>query len=330
MSTTLLAGPKQAPAGGYDTDVIILSFNRTADTIAAIHSALQQSGVSLHITVLDQGSSPENIEALLQSFPAHPHVTILQADQNYGVAKGRNIASAFGHGRIIVALDNDAEFSTPDHLLRTLRIFDQTTDLAAVGFRIVVYTTGQDDLSSWGYPIALLARSDRIFPTTTFVGAGHAILRTAWESVGGYDPVLFFCWEEYDFSLRAISHGWRIAYHGDLSIRHKVAPEQRVAWSGARWFYFVRNRLYIGRKIGESLPERSARAAAYIVKGLRNGIFLQTLRAIPATMKLGRNIIPLALSSENLDYIYRNDTVHRGTIWSRISREILARLPGSR
>jgi hypothetical protein len=33
----------------------------------------------------------------------------------------------------------------------------------------------------------------------TFVGAGHAIQRVAWEQASGYDDSLFFCWEEYDF-----------------------------------------------------------------------------------------------------------------------------------
>ena len=30
----------------------------------------------------------------------------------------------------------------------------------------------------------------------------------AWQQAGGYDPKLFFCWEEFDFCLRAIALGW--------------------------------------------------------------------------------------------------------------------------
>ncbi len=45
----------------------------------------------------------------------------------------------------------------------------------------------------------------------------------AWEQAGGYDAKLFFCWEEFDFCLRAIALGWRIRYRGDIVIRHKVS-----------------------------------------------------------------------------------------------------------
>ena len=92
------------------------------------------------------------------------------------------------------------------------------------------------------------------FDAVTFVGAGHAIRRAAWDDAGGYDAQLFFCWEEFDFCLRAIARGWRIRYRGDIVIRHKVSGERRVAWSGDRWFYYVRNRLYIERKLGRTWP----------------------------------------------------------------------------
>ncbi len=326
----ILAGATHPPEPEYDVDIIILSLDRTDDTLAAIQSALNQDGVSFHLTVLDQGSSAESLKALVERFSTDARISILQANQNYGVAGGRNIASAFGHGRIIVALDNDAEFADRKHLSRTLEVFDQDSSLAAVGFRIVVHATGRDDLSSWGYPATLIPKSTEVFPTTTFVGAGHAIRRQAWETVGGYDPSLFFCWEEYDFCLRAITKGWKISYHGDLVVHHKVAPEWRFSWNGTRWFYFVRNRLYIAKKSREPLPSIVLRTMAYMAKGARNGILGQTLRAIPAAWKMGRNAPSIYLSERDRDYIHQHDIAHRGTVLERISREILARLPGAR
>ena len=94
------------------------------------------------------------------------------------------------------------------------------------------------------------------FDAVTFVGAGHAIRRAAWQDAGGYDEALFFCWEEYDFCLRAITRGWRIRYCGDLVVHHKASRARRVTWSGRRWFHFVRNRLYIERKYGGSRGRR--------------------------------------------------------------------------
>jgi GT2 family glycosyltransferase len=241
MSMRHVAGASGAPAGYYDADVVILSLNRTEETQAAIHSALAQTGVSRHVFVVDQGSRRDTVARLAAIVAGRPDVSLVALDCNHGVAGGRNRGTALGHGRVIVGLDNDAEVADPGTLARAVAALDADEMLAAIGCRIIVHATGADDLASWGYPVSLLRAGDA-FDAVTFVGAGHAIRRAAWNACGGYDEALFFCWEEFDFCLRAIALGWRIRYRGDIVIRHKVSAEHRVAWSGTRWFYFVRNR----------------------------------------------------------------------------------------
>lgn len=252
-------------------------------------------------------------------------VTLTSAGGNLGVAAGRNLAASLGHGRVLVALDNDAEFADATTLARAVAALDAAPDLAAIGFRIVLHAGGADDLSSWGYPAALLARAGATFDATTFVGAGHAIRRAAWDAAGGYDPALFFCWEELDFSLRAVAAGWRVMYRGDLVVRHKVSAERRVTWSGERWFYFVRNRIYIGRKWQASWVALLPRIAAYAAKGLRNGMLWQTLRAVAAAGRM--SIAPRRMPTAMRSYLVRNDIMHRGGWRIRLRKEVLAHLP---
>jgi GT2 family glycosyltransferase len=148
----------------------------------------------------------------------------------------------------------------------------------------------------------------------TFVGAGHAIRRAAWD---GYDATLFFCWEELDFCLRAIERGWRVRYRGDIVVRHKVSPEQRVMWSDTRWFHFVRNRLYIARKWSTPWPALLSRVGFYLIKGTRNGLLVPTLRAIAAAF--GLQVTPRRLSPAAQCYLRANDSAHRSnsiaTLW---------------
>ena len=166
-----------------------------------------------------------------------------------------------------------------------------------------------------------------MFEATTFVGAGHAIRRAAWDAAGGYDAALFFCWEELDFCLRAVAAGWRVVYRGDLVVRHKVSPEQRVGWSGERWFYFVRNRIYIARKWNAGWVALAPRIAAYFVKGLRNGMLSQTLRAVVAAGRM--TVTPRTMSPAMDDYIMQHDLAHRGGWHVRLQREVLVHLPGT-
>ena len=322
-----LAGAAGPPDGAYDADVVILALDRAADTMAAIRSALAQTGASRHVFVVDQGSSPETLGRLGSAVSGRTDATLVTLGHNHGVAGGRNAGAALGRGRMIVGLDNDAAFDGPDVVARAVAALDAEPDLAAIGLRILADASGADDLSSWGYPLALLERSADRFDAATFVGAGHAIRRAAWDQAGGYDPALFFCWEEYDFCLRAIDRGWRIAYRGDIAVRHKASAERRIGWSGRRWFQHVRNRLYIERKWGASWAALAPRCAAYLARGASNGMPRLTLAAI---MRAAGMPLPptTAMSARAAAYLARTDEAHRGGLARRLRREVFAPLHG--
>ncbi len=324
-SARLIAGAAAPPKERYDADIIILGLDRIEETLAAIASASAQRGVSVHIFVLDQGSCSQVLMRLEQAVQGRYDITLLSTERNLGVAGGRNLISGLGHGRIIVALDNDAEFASPDTVAQMVAVLDAEPRLGAIGCRIVTFASGNDDLSSWGYPIGLLPSAGESFDTVTYVGAGHAIRREAWQQAGGYDAKLFFCWEEFDFCLRAIALGWHIRYRGDIVVRHKVCAEQRVGWDDARWFYFVRNRIYIERKLDHSWFALLPRIAGYMVKGTCNGLPIKTLRAIRAAADMGpRSRRPM--SPHALSYLDSNDRAYRGSVWHRVVREVLSRI----
>ena len=311
---------------GYDADIVILALDRPEETLEAIASALGQQGGRFRIFVLDQGSEPETIARFAAALDGQAGAALVTSERNLGVAEGRTLASSFGCGRVIVGLDNDAVFADPHVVARAVAAFDAEADLGAIGFRILRHDSGEEDLSSWGYPAALLARAGGDFDSVTFVGAGHAIRRAAWEDGGGYDDKLFFCWEEYDFCLRAIEAGWRIGYRGGLVVRHHVAPEARVRWTANRWFYFIRNRLYISHKTGAGTIALGMRFAVYLMRSLRQGAASQALRALPAAIRLAAGTRRCSLSDATLDYLRRNDVRYRPAL----PGQFLAELWGTR
>ncbi|MGC8477200.1 MAG: glycosyltransferase family 2 protein [Acetobacteraceae bacterium] len=323
----LLAGTAP-PAGAYDADIVILALDRAQETRAAIASALAQQGLTRHLIVLDQGSDPAARARFAAAVAARTDAALFAVPANLGVAGGRNLASALGHGRVIIGLDNDAEFATPATAAGLVAALAAEPDLAAIAPRILTGTGAADDLTSWGYPLALLARAGESFDTALFVGAGHAIRRAAWEAAGPYDARLFFCWEEYDFCLRAIAAGWRVRYRGDLAVCHKVAPGRRVAWSGARWFHYVRNRLLIERKWGASWPELLPRAGGYLLKGARAGLWRQGIAGIVAAARMDPGTDRRPLPAPARRYLFRVDRLHRGGLLTRLRREVLSK-PGA-
>ncbi len=312
-------------------DVIILSWNRVDDTIAAITSAAEQIGVEKRILVVDQGSDPSNL-ARLESYLADvPEARLKKLGANAGVAGGRNIASAMGHAPYIIALDSDAVFADPHALARAVAYLDAHPALCAIGFRIDNYFTGDTDWTSWDYPGAHSPHQG--FATTRFIGAGHAIRRKTFESVGGYDERLFFCGEELDLCYRMLNTGERIEYVPTVAIRHKVSPEHRVYWGKGRFFFTVRNNLYTAYKFGASPWRLGLSGAAFLAKGFRNGFPGEAVRAFSHARKMARAFRvsrddkrPYQLSRETWRYILHCEPTRRDGIYTKIVRQF-SRLP---
>jgi GT2 family glycosyltransferase len=314
-----------------DVDVIILSWNRVQDTIAAIQSAHDQEGVSKHILIVDQGSDHQNLAQLEAFLRAVPEAKLLKLSRNSGVAGGRNIASAMGTARYIVALDSDAEFADRTMLARAVKEMDEHPNLCAIGFRIENFFTGKNDETSWDYPAG--RTPDQTFLTTRFIGAGHAIRRSVFEEVGAYDERLFFCGEELDLCYRMLNTDKRIAYVPDVAIRHKVSPEHRVLWGKGRFFYTVRNNIYTAYKFNTPMPRLALAAGAFLIKGMNNGIGKEALRAIKASIgmcwiyrKSREDKQPYALSRATQEYI-RGYEPNRSESMVRKFRRQFSRLP---
>ncbi len=136
-----VAGATRPLRGAYDADIVILALGRPNETQAAIASALAQRGLSRHVTVLDQGSSAEALQRLAALIAGCDDATLLVAERNLGVPEGRNAVSAFGHGRVIIGLDNDAEFAGPDTAALAVAVMDGAPEIAALGFRIMRHGT---------------------------------------------------------------------------------------------------------------------------------------------------------------------------------------------
>src|SRR6185437_7643702 len=93
-------------------------------------------------------------------------------------------------------------------------------------------------------------------------------------------------------------------------------PEQRVGWSDRRRFYYVRNRLYIGRKSGSGWFGLLPHLAAYSLRGLRHRRLGQTVRAFAAAWTLAPLGPGLSLAPAARAYLRRTDRMHRNTwLW---------------
>lgn len=294
-------------------DVIILSWDRLDDTIAAIQSSLNQVNVDLKVIVVDQGSKPENLIQLKTFCATDNRIILILNTVNNGVPGGRNQASFAGSGTYIVALDNDAVFEDTHQLSKTVDIMDAQPKLAVLAYRIKCFGEDIDDKSSWPYSSNPIPQSTTIFKTTRFVGAGHAIRRDAFEKIGGYDDRLFFMHEEVDLAKRIINAGYEIEYNPAVVVCHKVSAEHRVSWSGKRFFYDVRNRTYLHFKLKTPFLTMVFHTFLLLLRGIKLGYVGSSFKGLAA----GLILLPHAIKyrfheTEESKHYYRmcNPPIH--------------------
>jgi GT2 family glycosyltransferase len=266
-------------------DIIILDWNRPDDTMNAIQSALAQTGITRRIWVVDQGSDALHRQRLARFCAPYPDVHLHCLSRNVGVAAGRNFATRLGDAPYIVSLDNDALFADEQCVARAVARLEATPELGAVAFRVLDGDT-EDEEIYWDYPLAYLKSEHASFEVTRFLGGGHALRRAAFERAGGYDESLFFGGEERDVAWRMIRHGYRLRLYRDLAVRHRSVRESKLGWSDRRYYFTVRNALYINHKFGAGASGFARGATSFMLRGVRNGLGPAALRGIGAGLAL--------------------------------------------
>jgi GT2 family glycosyltransferase len=147
---------------------------------------------------------------------------------------------------------------------------------------------GGGDRSSWCYPRSMLSSRFQEFEASRFVGAGHAIRRSALARTKGYDEALFFYWEELDLSYQLIEAGYRIVYDPSVIVRHKSSPEARLWWERGRFYYRARNRIYLTHKHFRRPILTVGVAMGYMALALRNRTLDQWAAGVTGALSMIR------------------------------------------
>jgi GT2 family glycosyltransferase len=308
-------------------DVVILSWNRLSDTLQCVESALSQKGVAVHVWLVDQGSEMSSL-LHFRTLAQQERVHLVELGHNVGVAAGRNVGMGLGQAPFIVSLDNDASFRDESVLRRMVERFESEPDLGAVAFAIYKNGTNMPDFASWGYPLAVETHFQEHFDTARFCGAGHAIRRDALNETQWYDENLFFFGEELDLSFQLVHRGYRICYDPSLAVNHALSPESRLDWKSQRFYFNVRNMVYLNYKYFRNPIQIVLYSLGYLVKGAFNKAPGPTIRGLVDGFRLAfqNKHRCVRLSSVASQYIQMFEFEARGSAWTRFQKEVLAPL----
>lgn len=205
--------------------VVITTKNRKEELRAALLSVAQQT-IELEVIVFDDGSDDGTSQLVRNDFPK---VRLVSDRPSRGLIVRRNELANLVSTDFIFSIDDDAVFSTPNVVEKTLNDFDDR-QIGAVAIPFI--NIRQDEIvrqkASTNSEIEVLA---------SFIGTAHAVRRDIFLRLGGYRPHLVHQGEEGDFCIRMLDAGFIVRAGRADPIHHYESPRrsfQRMDYYGRR------------------------------------------------------------------------------------------------
>lgn len=174
--------------------VVIPCYNLGKYIHEAIDSVLSQTFQDFEIVVVNDGSTDEETNRILEGLD-NPKIKLIVTD-NQGLASARNNGISQASGEYILPLDPDDKIADT-YLEKAVEILEQNKNTG------IVYCLAEffgEENFKWDLPEFSLPRiliNNLIFATAFF-------RREDWKSVGGYKPSMMYGWEDYEFWLSII------------------------------------------------------------------------------------------------------------------------------
>lgn len=205
--------------------VVISTKNRVEDLCKSIASALNQTARP-YVLVIDDGSTDGTTDRVREKFPT---VQISRSEISRGLIVQRNRAAQMVETPIIISIDDDAEFSSPNVVEATLREFSHPR-IGAVAIPFV-------DINRSPKVCGLAPDRRQVYACYDYVGTAHALRRDIFQTLGGYREILFHQGEEEDYCVRMLDAGFVTRAGAADPIHHYESPRRsysRMDFFGAR------------------------------------------------------------------------------------------------
>ena len=225
--------------------VVIPCFNQGQFLEEAVASVLGQSFADFEIIVVNDGSTEERTNRLLQNFTREKTRIIHTANQ--GLAAARNNGIAVAKGKYILPLDADDRIE-PAYLEKAVAVLDGNPGVGIVYCKARLFGAVDSD---WDLPDYSLERM--LVDNIIFCSACYR--RDDWLAAGGYDPGMIYGWEDYEFWLSLIEKGRKVVRLAETLFCYRVASDSMVRskekWQKVAMFrrIYERHRQLIGENI---------------------------------------------------------------------------------
>lgn len=204
--------------------VVIPCFNQGQFIDEAVDSVLAQSFTDFEIIVVNDGSTDELTNKLLQNYCKEKTQVIVTT--NMGLAEARNNGIARASGKYILPLDADDRIDST-YLEKAVAILNVDSETGIVYCNARLFGAVETEWLLPEYSLPRMLIDNVIFCSAFF-------RRDDWLESGGYDPGMIYGWEDYEFWLGLIERGRKVVRLEDVLFSYRVASDSMVR-SREKW-----------------------------------------------------------------------------------------------
>jgi glycosyltransferase involved in cell wall biosynthesis len=206
--------------------VAVSLYNYRPVILDALESVRAQDLPDLDLVVVDDrstdGGGGEVLDWLSTHHARFGRCSLLQHQQNQGLARVRNLGFAQSLTPFVLVLDADNELF-PRCASACLAVA-QSSKADAVASLIEVFGEDRGIMGSDAWDPARLLRGN-------YVDAMALVRRDAWSQVGGYRRMVLPGWEDYDFWLKCAEQGLHVGHLTEILCRYRKSSTSMLSVS---------------------------------------------------------------------------------------------------
>lgn len=226
--------------------IILVNYNGLKDTVDCIKSIKESDYLNYVIIIIDNASTED-----ASTLKSYDNVIYKRMQKNVGFGVANNVGADIAvenNCDLILCLNNDTVIQKD-----TLRILAANTNDKTITTGAIYYYSEPNELWYGGGEISKYKGNFRHknymkSQEVSFVsGCCVMFTKKCYEDIGLFDSAYFMYYEDSDFSLKAMQHGYTLKYVYEARIYHKVGKSISKV-TGLKNYYLTRNRLYILHK----------------------------------------------------------------------------------
>lgn len=216
-------------------EVAVINWNTAEAAVAAARAFLASDGISAEVTIVDNGSPPEEREVLESTAAEEPRMRVLTPGGNLGYGAAVNLGLRGGRAPLVCASNADVA-PEPEALAHLASVAESVPDAGMVGPVFVGGTQHYHSrlpgrgalllrpfIGSAGRAMPRTPRPGETLPVGQVSGACFVMTREAWDAAGGFDEGYFLWYDDVDLAKRLIDGGRRNLIVGSSVVRHPGA-----------------------------------------------------------------------------------------------------------